>query len=447
MKRNQNCCSTVICVPMSLILFLGLFFGCERSEVSEFHLGDEDVTEQMEQTEQETSEDGDLDLLPSDGDSEVDSEQEILTATRSFKLSFTTWPYNLTLSAILDTHERIRQDGDLVTQHFMGGVPWQQAYEGSAYHYNIEKEICDRLHATYPDDVFLADEDGKCYAPEREDRFPIVLALDSLSSDRTDLAEYWDDQENLPRSDFGDWGTIGFADQKAADAFSAWAIDMIARFKPVAVNYGTECSDLMHADDQTFSDFVLFASRVYPAIKQVYPDLPVMVSIALKHPAGEQTQKMKQRVPEVLPYTDILGVSMYPYIFFGHANAGNPDNLPEGWFSQAVDMANRKPLAITETAWIAEDLKIDEYSIDLAASAAWQNEFLHTLFNEADKYDVAFITWFSIVDFDALWEAIGQNAIAAIWRDTGLYDETLTARPALETWRQWRSRPLRDSSK
>jgi hypothetical protein len=49
------------------------------------------------------------------------------------------------------------------------------------------------------------------------------------------------------------------------------------------------------------------------------------------------------------------------------------------------------------------------------------------------------------VDFDTLWEtSFGGDPIAAIWRDTGLYDGELAPRVALDAWENWRAKPLTD---
>ena len=48
-----------------------------------------------------------------------------------------------------------------------------------------------------------------------------------------------------------------------------------------------------------------------------------------------------------------------------------------------------------------------------------------------------FIIWFSLVDYDALWNGVlNQDPIAHIWRDTGLYDQNLISRPSFDTWQR-----------
>jgi hypothetical protein len=55
--------------------------------------------------------------------------------------------------------------------------------------------------------------------------------------------------------------------------------------------------------------------------------------------------------------------------------------------------------------------------------------------SESEKLSVKFIIWFSLIDYDSLWNgALGQDDIAKIRKDTGLYDEQLNPRPSLATW-------------
>jgi hypothetical protein len=66
------------------------------------------------------------------------------------------------------------------------------------------------------------------------------------------------------------------------------------------------------------------------------------------------------------------------------------------------------------------------------------------LLSEADALGAEFVIWFFTVDFDNLWEGLlGRDPVARIWRDTGLWDETLAPRPALDTWQAWLGRARR----
>jgi len=46
-----------------------------------------------------------------------------------------------------------------------------------------------------------------------------------------------------------------------------------------------------------------------------------------------------------------------------------------------------------------------------------------------------------LIDFQAFWEGVlGQDDLAAIWRDIGLYDEMVQERTGLTDWKQYLGR-------
>jgi hypothetical protein len=140
---------------------------------------------------------------------------------------------------------------------------------------------------------------------------------------------------------------------------------------------------------------------------------------------------------------DAVGVSVYPYVFFNHADKGDPANLPANWLSQIQALAGNKEIAIAETGWIAERLTIPFFGVDVDSNADMQAAYLNELFAAAEILDARFIVWFALVDFDALWNGVlGQDPVAHIWRDIGLYDENLNPRPALDIWQAKLSQPV-----
>ena len=370
-----------------------------------------------------------------------DMPEDMSTAqTRPFLLGFTTWPYDLTVQAVEDTYDRILNEGDIITHHIMGGVPWQEALDGADYPAGVEVNICERLRLTYPDDTITPDASGRCFAPQRADKRPVYLAVDSLNSGRTTMSEYWGSAENQPRAMYGEWGSRGFADQESADAYAAFAIDMIARFEPGLFNFGTEASDLILHDMQAWQEYVIFAQRVSAKIKAAYPDLPIMVSVALKTPGSSRAMLISENLGDVIDTVDVLGVSVYPYAFFEPAYRDDPDTLPSNWLSQAEALAGGRPIAITETGYIAEDLVVEEFGLEVSSSPQKQDRFVEMLFDECERMNCIMINWFTIVDFDRLWVAIGSDSISALWRDSGLFDEMFSPRPALQRWRAWKAR-------
>ena len=341
---------------------------------------------------------------------------------RVFRMGFTPWPYDATPQAVDDVYDKIGRHGDLTVHHLDAGVPWPEAAAGQPYHPAVEAELGSRI------------------ARSPSDR-PLYLAIAPLNSRRNGLADYWGSDAGLPRP--GEWSERSFSHPAVVQAYTAYALDLIERFRPDYFNYGVEASDLILSNPQAFEEFVGFAASVYAAVKAAHPTLPTFVSVALKHPSSADTDLLIQGMARLAGFTDMAGVSAYPYIFFGHPDAGDPGNLPADWLAQARRVLPGKPLAIAETGWIAETLSIPDFGVSVPATPAFQRGFVERLLAEADSEAVAFVVWFFVQDFDRMWEGVlGRDPVAAIWRDSGLYDEEGVARPGLEVWDAWRDGSL-----
>lgn len=343
--------------------------------------------------------------------------------TRSFYMGFTPWPYDATQTAVDDVNQRIQDAGDIVDHHIMVGVPWEEALTGMPYHPNVEAELAGRIGMVQP---------GK----------EVFLAIDSLDFSRSTLAPNWGVAFNEPLPP--PWDTRTFSDAEVATAYVNFSLDLIARFDPLYFNYGTEVSELMLNDPTAFDAYVTFAQTVYGAIKAVHPGLPVMVSIAFKSPGSAEMATITAGFDRIRDYSDIVGISTYPYVFFEHANKGDPASLPADWLSQVTGLARGKPVAIAENGWAAQDLVIPAFGVNVPSNASFQQAYMSIMLAEAEQLDMAFVIWWAHVDFDAMWNgALMQDPVARIWRDIGLVDETLQDRPALATWQSWYARPRR----
>lgn len=341
--------------------------------------------------------------------------------TRRFRMGFTPWPYAATIEAVEGTFEQIQQNGDIVAFHLMEGIPWQEAYEATAYPSLVEDEL--------PNNVTLAGEQK------------IYLAVDSLNGNRDARTPYWGDASGGTLSKT--WENLKFSDPKVIASFTNFSLDMISRYQPDYFNYASEVSDLMLNDPSGFTEFVEFSEAVYNNIKAVHPELPLMVSIALKSPDSAASPIIKDNFARIASYVDVVGISVYPFAFFEHENKGDPTTLPTNWLSQIKALAPDKPTAITEIAWPAENVNIPTQNLDVESDPQRQNAFVKRLFLEANTLSTDFIIWFTLIDYDELWrETLGEDDVSQIWRDTGLVDESLQARPAFFTWTRFLQRPL-----
>ncbi|MDJ0907442.1 MAG: hypothetical protein QNI96_15600 [Woeseiaceae bacterium] len=336
--------------------------------------------------------------------------------TRAFDLGFTTWPYDATVTAVNFVYTEISARGDFIAHHMDAGVPWQAALDGAAYDPAVEAEIQARLDNT----------------PANQRSY---LAISPFSTGRDGLAGNWGATANEPL--VPPWDTRDFDSPEVIAAYTNFARDMITRFQPTYFNLGIEASELLVNDLPRFNRYVTFASQVATALRADFPDLQFMISVALKSPGSVRAETIEANIGPLIDLVDVVGISVYPYVFFDHADKGDPQNLPSNWLSQVQTIANGKPIAIAETAWIAERLEVPAFGVDVAATAQNQADYIVELFAEAEALDAEFIVWWALVDFDALWNgALGQDPLARIWRDTGLFDESLNPRPALDIWQQ-----------
>jgi hypothetical protein len=336
-------------------------------------------------------------------------------------MGFTPWPYDATTAAVNITYQNIQQDGDIVHHQIMQGIPWNEAFNETTYPAGVEDDLNMRLSQTVSGKV-------------------ILLSIDSLDSGRKNLANNWGNGGEEPRT--APWDTRNLDSPQVITAYTNFALDLIARFNPTYFNYGTEVSELILNDLNQYDRFVVFAQQVSANIRAKHPDLKLLVSVAMKSPATAEMVLIKKNIADLLPYIDILGISVYPYVFYDHADKGNPDNLPKDWLTQAQTLAPGKRLAITETGWVAEDLILKTFPVNVPSTEAYQRKYVMRLLDESNQLSLEFVIWWSIIDFQALWEGtLGKDDVAAIWRDIGLYDEAVRPRSGLSDWQQYLSRP------
>jgi len=165
-----------------------------------------------------------------------------------------------------------------------------------------------------------------------------------------------------------------------------------------------------------------------------------MVSIALKSPGSSGMSTVTAGFTQIANYVDVVGISVYPYAFFTPPD-GNPDDLPSNWLSQIKTIAPGKSYAVTETGWIATNLSIPSYSLNVTGTDAYQNSFVTKLFNESNAISAETVIWFTSYDYDTLWtNTLGYDPLSQIWKNTGLVNDSLVKRTGCYTWESWLSR-------
>jgi hypothetical protein len=263
----------------------------------------------------------------------------------------------------------------------------------------------------------------------------VYLAVTPLKLSRNDIATYWGgDAAGAKR-----WKSRALDDPETILAYTRFCRRMIRAFQPDYFAYGIEVNMLAEANPGRFQQFLVLAKQVYETLKAENPDLPIFLTsqIDLYH---QHRARQRPVITGLLPYTDFIAVSTYPYM-----EGYTPQTLPEDWFADVATIDPGKPFAIAETGFIAEE----SYRNWLGGKAvegseAAQAAYVRRLLRCADRQQARFVVWFFAQDLDEFWRGQTNPAVkwfVKIWRDSGLVDGSGREREALKDWDRWLQQP------
>jgi len=339
--------------------------------------------------------------------------------TRSFAMGFTPFPYARSLQAVQDTWAVIGRDADLVTFHYDDGVPWQQAYDQAAYPTDYQNEL----------------NGASAAAPPGHRRY---LAITPINFLRTGLAQNRTGSGSAPLAP--PWDAYTFNDPHVITAFTRHCERMIATFHPDYMAFAVEVNLLAYFSAAKWAAFVSLAQSVYTSLKAAHPELPLFMSLQADSYFLDPVAQ-GAAIAQILPMTDFIALSAYPY-----SQNADPAQIRPDLFSELAALAPAKPFAIAETGWAAEDVTAP-YPQVIPETPARQQAYMEFLLRECATLDAVFINWFMTRDYDDLWTSemqfLPEASLVRLWKDIGLYDGAGNGRPALETWRSTLALPRR----
>lgn len=339
---------------------------------------------------------------------------------RPFYMGFTPTEYDATPQALEDTYAFIKEHGDLIAHRFAEGVPWQEAYDRKPYHPSVERNLQYR-------------------ARKRSPGQKVFLSLSPMTVQAEGLAGYWGAKGNMPRP--GPWQRKDFDDPEVITAYTNFCGDMIRRLKPDFMAYGIEVNSLVKEAPNEWPKFVKLARVVYAALKAEHHSLPIFVSLQLDYFWADEARQRKA-VGEILPYTDYIAVSSYPYV----DRYPDPREIPADFFAASAGLAPKKPFAVAETGFTATP--VHARGARIRGREDWQDAYVRRLLADSQRLHAQFVVWFVPRDYDALLERLKTLHVSSstldlfgIWKSTGLVNAQGTPRKALETWTDWFKRP------
>lgn len=345
------------------------------------------------------------------------------STSRSFRMGFTPFPYELSLDAVFYTYDRIEEDADLMVHHFDNGVPWVEALAGEPYNDHVMDDWSFRRSRT-------------------PDLHELLLTVTPIRLMRDGLALYRGtaDEQLLPAP----FDSYTFDHPDVIAAYIQYCDTIIAYFEPDYFMFGTEVNLLMKNAPDQWDAYMTLHRAVYEHLKVAHPELRAFVSVTgidLIEGYTEANHADQMRaLNDLMDYTDFLGLSVYPYFTRFMTNS-----IPTELFDELAALID-KPLAVTETGYPAQTFYFNDgvtavtFNTDPQKQADWTRYLLES----ANEHQFYFVVNFVVRDYDQLWEQIGGNEDMDIaWRDTGFYDEEGDARPALEVWHSWLALPYK----
>jgi hypothetical protein len=342
---------------------------------------------------------------------------------RNFYLGVTPWPADFTPAAVDEAYAFINNHCDIVSHHFDEGIPYEEAFHQQPWPQALVNDLTNRKQKTAP---------GKT----------ILLSVAPLNLTRHEKADYYNNPDaGITDSIKNYWKQLPQNDPRIITAYVNFVSYLIDQLHPQFVNYGVESNDISW-DSTAFVHYKDFLSQVKTRLSTKYPALPFFISFMV----NDQPSALS-RASQLMPYTDYITLSSYPYAAPGMPATGpaNPASLPADYYTRFLDLDKTKPWAFAETGFIAQDLVIPAYSLNRQSNNQWQYDYLNLIMDLANLRKAKFIIWFCSSDYDAGDNRLKQlglyQDLFALWQDTGLRDEQGTERPSFKLWDQWMGRP------
>lgn len=343
---------------------------------------------------------------------------------RPFALGTTAFPYDLTQEAVDWVQAHVATDGDLHAFHTLEGVPWVEALAEESYGVSVLSKWGEQVGSVVPGHA-------------------VYLALTPLDDSRSQLAPYWGVTEHQPLPP--PWDTATFDSPDVKKAYLRFCEDAITFYQPDYLAIGIEVNLLARNDPAAWPAYVELHRATYEALKASHPALPVFATFTgmelLPEATDADPSQQAAALADLLPYTDVLAFSLYPYM-----SAYLTGPLPADLWDRLAALAGGKPIAVAESGYPAEAFTLTTPPLTFEGTPEKQDAFLGAMLAAAESLKMPFVVNFVLRDYDALWTKLyepgtSEADVGLLWRDTGLYDADGNGRPALATWRAALARP------
>ncbi len=342
---------------------------------------------------------------------------------RPFLMALSPFPAEPTVASYIAAFDYVVGHADAVLLMEDRGIPWTELIEGRPVPGDLADDIAYRA--------------GRARAAGRR----IFLAATPLDAARSGLLRQWNAASVPP-----ELAGAGPSDPRVRQAYVAWCLDLVEAYRPDYFAAVIEANLYAAHSPNGWADLVDLYGRVYEAVKERSPALPVFVTLQLETMNGALLAGGTPQWPllaDLSARLDRIALSTYPSVIGGSA-----ETLDAAYFAAAREAAraySQAPLLVSETGWPSETVGVGGSTYPGSLDA--QRKFLAVLLDAAASVPFEMVTWIFPFDFPAMYEAIarelppGEAEALRLFVPMGLNEEGGTAKPAGTLWTETAAQP------
>lgn len=216
--------------------------------------------------------------------------------------------------------------------------------------------------------------------------------------------------------------------------YRAWVREVVTQVQPVALGLAAETNLIrIAAPPRVYAALVQMTAATAAAVRSQAPTLPLFVTVQVEtawgRMQGTNTYEGVEQDFADFPFTQMLGLSSYPYL----GGFDEPEDMPDDWYTRPLG-GRAMPTIITEGGWSSVGVPQSLAPNAVPSSAEKQARWVSRQVELADHLRPRYLFQLLYADIDlAAWKLQGDPRLVP-FAHLGLTDATLAAKPARAAW-------------